>query len=177
MNAKPLEHFRDYLVMLARVRIPAALSSKLDASDIVQQTLLDAHRRLDQLKADDSAGRAAWLRTILAHNLADAQRKFNRGKRDVAREQASLDHASTRLAGWLDASPSAGLHREERAVQLSSALSALPEAQSQALVLKHWHDWPLADIAKHMDRSTAAVAGLLKRGLRTLRETIEEVEG
>jgi len=50
----------------------------------------------------------------------------------------------------------------------------LPPAQRIALVLQHWHGWPLSRIAEHLERTPAAVAGLLKRGLRQLRELLSE---
>jgi RNA polymerase sigma-70 factor, ECF subfamily len=66
------------------------------------------------------------------------------------------------------------LRREEQAVRLAEALADLPEAQREALVLQHWHGWSLADIARHLDRSPAAVAGSLKRGLQKLRTGLPE---
>ena len=59
-------------------------------------------------------------------------------------------------------------------MQLAAALANLPEAQREALVLQHWHGWPLTDIARHLGRSHAAVAGLIKRGLQQLRVELQE---
>ena len=67
-------------------------------------------------------------------------------------------------------SPSLKMNKAERALQLAAALDRLPEAQREALVLQHWEGKTLAEIASHMRRTPAAVAGLLKRGLRQLRE-------
>jgi RNA polymerase sigma-70 factor (ECF subfamily) len=57
---------------------------------------------------------------------------------------------------------------------LADALNRLPEAQREALVLQHWHGWSLDEIGRHLGRSPAAVAGLLKRGLRQLRQSLQE---
>jgi len=177
---RSLDEYREYLVMLARVQLDPRLREKLDPSDVVQQTLLDAHRKRDQFGGQTEAEKAAWLRQILAHNLVDALRAFGRAKRDVARErslEAALDQSSQRLATWLAAeqsSPSQQAQRHERAVQLADALAALPEAQREALVLQNWHGWSLAEIGRHMDRSPAAVAGLIKRGLKQLRGLLQE---
>ena len=181
-HGRALDHYREYLVMLARMQLHPRLAEKLDPSDVVQQTLLDAHRKQDQFRGQTEVEKAAWLRQILAHNLVDALRAFGRAKRDVAREhslEAALEQSSVRLEAWLAAeqsSPSQKAQRHERAVQLADALAKLPAAQREALVLQNWHGWSLAKIGQHMDRSPAAVAGLLKRGLKQLRGLLQESE-
>jgi len=177
---RALDQYREYLVMLARLQLDPRLRGKLDPSDVVQQTLLDAHRNQDQFRGRTDAERAAWLRRILAGNLVDALRAFGRAKRDVSRERSletALDQSSRRLAAWLAAeqsSPSQQAQQHEQAVRLADALAKLPEAQREALVLQNWHGWSLAEIGEHMDRSPAAVAGLIKRGLKQLRGLLEE---
>jgi RNA polymerase sigma-70 factor (ECF subfamily) len=57
---------------------------------------------------------------------------------------------------------------------VAQALAQLSPAQREALILQHWHGWTLAQIGAHMNRTPAAVAGLLKRGLRQLRELLQE---
>ncbi len=64
--------------------------------------------------------------------------------------------------------------QQERAVKLAAALERLPEAQREALVRQHWEGWSLAEIAEHMGRTRAAVAGLLKRGLSQLRTEMQD---
>jgi RNA polymerase sigma-70 factor (ECF subfamily) len=177
-----LERFRPYLLLLARARLDPRLQAKLDASDLVQQTLLEAHQGLAQFRGQSSGEMAAWLRQALARNLANAVRDLRRAKRDVARErslEAALDESSARLEGWLAAeqsSPSQRAERHERAVLLAEALEALPEAQRQAVVLRHWHGWSLAEIAGQLGCTTAAVTGLLYRGLKHLRKRLQELE-
>ena len=179
---RALDQYREYLTMLARVQLDPRLRDKLDPSDVVQQTLLDAHQRQEQFRGQTEAEKAAWLRQILARNLVDALRAFGRAKRDVARERSlhvAMEQSSQRLEAWLAAeqsSPSLKLDRHERAVQLANALAALPEAQREALVLQHWHGFSLAEIGQHMGRSPAAVAGLIKRGLRQLRGLLKEAD-
>ncbi len=181
-HGRELERFREYLRLLARLQLGEAWRGQLDASDVVQQTLLEAHRQWAGFRGEGEAARLAWLRQILAHNLADTIRGLGRAKRDVARQrslEAMLEQSSARLEGWLAAeqsSPSERAGREEQTVRLANALAALPEAQREALVLQHWHGWTLAQIGEQMGRSPAAVAGLLKRGLKQLRERLQEPE-
>jgi RNA polymerase sigma-70 factor (ECF subfamily) len=179
--AQVLERYRDYLHLLARLQLEPRLRARIDLSGVVQQTLLDAHVALPRFRAEGGV-LIAWLRRILANNLGDEVRKLATGKRDLGREQSleqALEASSARLENWLAAeqsSPSAQMQREEQALRLAQALAALPEAQREALVLRHWHDWSLAQIAAHLQRSPAATAGLLKRGLEKLRNVLRAGE-
>jgi RNA polymerase sigma-70 factor (ECF subfamily) len=179
-QARTLERFREYLRLLARLQLDPRLRGKLDPSDVVQQTLLEAYEKRDQFRGSSEGEWLVWLRQALAHNLADALRAFGQAKRDVARER-SLEEAvaasSCRLGAFLAAeqsSPSQQAERHEQAVRLAEALAALPDDNREALVLHYCEDWPLADIATHVGRTPAAVAGLLKRGLKQLCERLHE---
>jgi RNA polymerase sigma-70 factor, ECF subfamily len=175
-----LERHRAYLSVLARLHLDPRLRDKLDASDVVQQTLLEAHEKQAQFRGHTDAERAAWLRQILAHNLADAVRRLHRAKRDVALErslEAALDQSSCRLEAWLAAeqsSPSQQAVRNEELLRLAEALVQLPDAQREAVVLHHLQGWSLAALAGHLGRTEPAVAGLLHRGLKRLRELLQE---
>lgn len=176
----PLDYYRDYLLLLARTRLDPRLRGRLDPSDIVQQTLLEAHRDAEQFRGRSDAERAGWLRQILARNLTNAVRDHTRDRRDVNRErtlQASLDESSARLEAFLAAeqsSPSQRADREEQLRRLAAALAALPDGQREAVELRHLQGWPLTEIAALLNRSPAAVAGLLHRGLARLRSSLEE---
>lgn len=176
-----LARFREYLSLLARVQLDPRLRAKVDLSGIVQQTLLEVHRGMEQFTMQSPEQQMAWLRRILVNNLADEIRKLRTGKRNVLRERSleeALHKSSLRLEAWLAAdtsSPSQKFEKQERALQLAQALERLPEAQQEALVLQHWQGWSLVEIADHMGRTRAAVAGLLKRGLKQLREEMQHV--
>jgi RNA polymerase sigma-70 factor (ECF subfamily) len=178
-DLSPLERFRSYLHLLARIQLDEQ-SPRVDASDLVQQTLLEGCQHLERFHGQTDAERAAWLRRILAHNLADALRALHRDKRDVDRErslEAVLEQSSRQLADWIAAdqsSPSEQAMRHEEAVRLADALSQLPQAQREALVLQHWHGLTLAQIGERLHRTPVAVAGLLKRGLQRLRELLAD---
>src|SRR5262249_46088949 len=110
--AVPLERFRDYLRLLARLQIEPRLQAKLDASDLVQQTLLRGHQGAEQSRAQRGGERAAGLRQTLPNPPANAIRASGRAKRDVNLErslEASLTDPPARLEAWLvarEASPS-----------------------------------------------------------------------
>jgi RNA polymerase sigma-70 factor (ECF subfamily) len=175
-----LERFRDYLRLLARLQLASQHQSKLDPSDLVQQTLIKAHQGFGQFRGQSDAELAAWLRQILARTLANAVRDLGRGKRNVALErslEAALEHSSACIEAWLVAetpTPSQQAEHSEQLLDLAEALSRLPEAQREALLLKHCQDWSLAEIGQHLGRTPTAVASLLQRGLKQLREQLRE---
>jgi RNA polymerase sigma-70 factor (ECF subfamily) len=175
---RELETYREYLHMLARLHLGGRLRAKLDASDVVQQALLKAHERREQFRGSTEAEREAWLRQILTTTLADSARRFGAGRRDTGRER-SLEAASSRLEAWLAAdqsSPSQRAGRQEQLLLLAQGLAQLPPDQRTALELKHLHCLPVADIAQRMGRGKRAIVGLLFRGLKRLREHLEERE-
>ena len=177
-----LERYRPYLRLLARLHLDPRLRGKLDPSDVVQQTLLQAFQGMTQFRGKSPGELAAWLRQILARNLAMAVRDFAREKRDIARERSleqAIDASSSRLEAWLaseETSPSQHAIANEQALRLADALEKLPEAQREALVLQHWQGWPLAQIGEHLGRSPEAVAGLIKRGLKQMRLLLNDQE-
>ena len=177
-----LENYRVFLQLLARQHLDQRLRGKLDSSDIVQQALLQAHQSRDQFRGETEAERVAWLRQILARCTANALRDFTREKRDVGRERSveeALSESSARVEEWLaaeESSPSQAAEKHEETLRLANALLRLPEAQREALVLQHWGGWSLAEISEKLGRSPAAVAGLIKRGLKQLRALLQEGE-
>jgi len=174
-GAARLERFRAYLRLLARLQLHPHLRAKLDPSDLAQQTLVQAFQALAQFRGETDAELAAWLRRILARNLAHALRDHGRARRDVGREQSveqALAASSAQLAAG-GPSPSEQAVFNEQALRLADALARLPEAQREALVMEHWQGCSLEEIGRHMGRSRAAVAGLIKRGVSRLRELLE----
>jgi RNA polymerase sigma-70 factor (ECF subfamily) len=174
----PIERYRSYLLLLARMQLDGHLQAKLDASDIVQQTLLEAHTKRAQFHGD-AGGLLAWLRQALTNNLLDGLRALRRGKRNVAREcslRDAMEESSAQLADWgaVDhSSPSRKAARNEDALRLADALAQLPEAQREAVFLRHLQGWTIADTAEHLRRTEPAVAGLLHRGLKRLRQLLQ----
>lgn len=172
-NGPAPERFRDYLQLLARLQLDPKLQGKVDPSDVVQQTLIKAHQRLDQFRGHSDAELAGWLRRILANTMADAYRKFQRALAVERSLVDLLDQSSARLEEWLaqqDPSPGEQAARNEQLLRLAHSLARLPDDQRVAVELRYLKGYSLADAAKVLERTEAGVAGLLRRGLARLRE-------
>jgi len=175
-----LERFRNYLRFLAQIQLDHRLRAKLDASDIVQQTLLEAYQARERPAAQDVPAQAAWLRRIFSHNLANAVRDVTRAKRDVRRERSletAIEESSARMEAWLVAeqsSPSGRAEKNELLLRLIEALDQLSPDQQEAIVLHHLKGQSLSELARHFGRSPAAVAGLLHRGLKKLQDLLAD---
>jgi RNA polymerase sigma-70 factor, ECF subfamily len=173
-----LEQYRSYLLLLAQMHL-AGPRERVEPSDVVQQTLMEAHAQAAKLPKVQGE-LAAWLRAALANNIRDARRHLRRKRRDVARERSlegELHASSQQLDGKLaalESSPSRRAMRQEDLLRLADALWKLPAAQRDAVVLHHLQGWTLSETAKRLDKTDAAVAGLLHRGLRKLRELLCE---
>ena len=173
-----LESQRATLRRLAERQLRGPVAVRVDASDIIQQTFLEAHRNFPQFAGLDARELAAWLRTILDHKVAGAIRDHTLlQKRNVHRDRSIDDShgGAASLKQQLDAglsSPSQKAIRGEEEERLLEALAVLPDDQREAVRLRHLEGWPLADIAHHLGRSPAATAGLIKRGMQTLRRRL-----
>ena len=178
-----LDRYYEYLRLLARLQLDSRLQAKLDASDVVQQALLQAHEHRDQFHGQSERELAGWLRAILANTLAMAMRRYSAEARDLGNErplQDSLTESSARVESWLAAeqsSPSERVMRVEELVRLAGALAQLPADQRQVIELHHLKGWQVAQIAESLQRTKPAVMGLLFRGLKTLRGLLQEASG
>jgi RNA polymerase sigma-70 factor (ECF subfamily) len=174
-----LELYRQYLGLLARVQIGQRLQGKVDASDVVQDTFLEAHRNFGRFQGASEAQFVAWLRQILAANLGNLLRRYlGTQGRDVRLERelvTGVDESSRRLDAALVApqsSPSQQAVRREQAVLLADALARLPEDYREVLVLRHLQGLTFPEVAGRMGRSLDSVEKLWVRALAKLRQTV-----
>ena len=175
-----LESYSRYLTLLSRVQIGRRLQGKVDAGDVVQEVFLEAHRQFQQFRGTSEGELVAWLRRILAGQLALVLRKYLGTKgRDVRLERdlaVQLDQSSQVLDGGLVAShstPSQHVARREQAVILADALGQLPEDYREVIILRHLEGIAFADVAARMGRTVNSVQKLWVRALAKLREAME----
>jgi RNA polymerase sigma-70 factor (ECF subfamily) len=176
-----LESYRNYLRLVARAGIDPALRGKADPSDLVQETLLKAHLHFDRFQGRTEPELAAWLRQILARNLADLARRYRAaGTRGVSREHSLEDlfHPSSHAFGSLlvpnGHSPSQSAQRRELGVVLVDALAKLTADYREVIVLRTLEARAWEEVAQAMGRSPDAVRVLWARALKKLRPLIEE---
>ena len=173
-----LVQFQNYLEILARAQLGLRALPNLEIADVVQQTLTRAIEAFSQFNGQTEAELAGWLRAILASTISDALRRASAQKRDTRLEQSiheALDSTSQSLASLLaadDPTPSALVVAHEQFRLVADALQALPIDQRDTIVLKYLCGLSLAELASTMGRSVPAVAGLLRRGLKQLRQSL-----
>jgi RNA polymerase sigma-70 factor (ECF subfamily) len=174
-----LVKYEPWMKSLARMEIDSRFGGKFSASDAVQQTMLEAWRGWDGLRGETEAQRLAWLRQVLAHQLAHLARRFaGTKKRDVAREvslEQSLARSSARLGELLagtGSSPSQRAVHDEQSALLAAVLGRLPEDYREVIVLRNVEGLSHEEIARRMERSPGAVRMLWVRALGRLREDL-----
>jgi RNA polymerase sigma-70 factor (ECF subfamily) len=174
-----LELYRRYLALLARVQIGQRLQGKVDASDLVQETFLEAHRNFSRFQGRSEAELITWLRRILAANLADLFRRYlGTQRRNVRLEQEiqdAFDRSSILLNRGLVAphsSPSEQASRREQAVLLADALAQLPDDYRETIVLRNLEGLTFPQVAQRMGRSLDSVEKLWMRALARLRQLL-----
>ncbi len=174
------ELYRNYLRLIARPMIDGALKLKLDASDLVQETFLKAHRQFADFAGRDEPELMAWLRRILVRTLVD-QARYHRSRGRNVRRQVSLEAlldqaggaAQQALADSLP-SPSSMAVRRERAVLLADALEKLPADYREVFVLRNIEHIPFNEIATRLGRSPGATRVLWTRAMQRLSLLLEE---
>ena len=163
-------------LLLARAgRLTQDLPPRISVEDLVQETLLEAHKSLNNFNGQTEAEMIMWLSRILSNNIADTFRSLRRKKRDISRERPIADQSNAtcrtheeQLVSPIE-SPSYFARSAEEEAELVAAIQQLPPAQQDAVVMHHLQEQPLSKVAEALGRSRSAVAGLVFRGLKTLR--------
>ncbi|MCH7686064.1 MAG: sigma-70 family RNA polymerase sigma factor [Planctomycetes bacterium] len=175
-----LELYRNYVKLLADLQINRRLQGKVSASDIVQETFLQAKRGFTQFRGTSEGELVVWLRQILASQLAMLFRHYSTQKRDLHLEHQldeELNHSSQALGFSLvskQTSPSQNAIRREQSVLLADALARISADYREVIVLRHLEGMSFPDVAQRMGRSLAAVKNLWTRAISKLRDTLGE---
>jgi RNA polymerase sigma-70 factor (ECF subfamily) len=161
------------------------IQGRLDFSDVVQATFMEASRDFDSFRGESVESFLAWLRNILRNNVATAHQEHlvtqkRSARREVRMGNATADPGSeVQLANILPAetsTPSQRIMRDEAAVVLATCLEQIPVTQREAIRMRYLEGMSLKEISRKMDKSEMAVAGLLKRGLQGLRDEMRTIK-
>ena len=173
-----LEDCRRYLLAIAERQLEPDLRAKGSASDLVQETFLEAQRDFAQFQGTSSDELRAWLRQVLHHNLMAFTRRFRAtGKREVAREVVwnaggSAPEANDWPAGSV-LSPSGEAMEHEQALALRRALERLPEDYRRVVVLRFEERYSFEEIGRLTGRSADAARKVWSRAMERLRQEWE----
>jgi RNA polymerase sigma-70 factor (ECF subfamily) len=174
-----LDVYRNYLTLLARLQVGRRLQGKADASDIVQETFLQAHRCFAQFRGTTTAEFATWLRQILASRLAKLVWRYHGAQRRNVRLERELQDEMVRSSQLLEgglmarqSSPSSQAARREEGLLLADSLNELPEDYREVLVLRHLEGLTFPEIAERLGRTVDSVRKLWMRGLARMRTSL-----
>jgi RNA polymerase sigma-70 factor (ECF subfamily) len=169
-----LEDCRHYLLLVANEGLESDLRAKAGASDLVQDTFLEAQQAFVRFQGTSERDLLAWLRQILLHNLANFRRRYRQTEQRQVVREVSLD-AADRLRGLLQAdasSPSSQAIRHEEAEALRQAIERLPEHYREVILLRHREQCPFEEIGRRLGRSPDAARMLWWRAFERLAEEL-----
>lgn len=174
---------RSYLGFVARSQIETWLRRKVDASDLVQETMLEACRDLERFQGCTEQEWLAWLRKILAHNAADFVRRYRgTAKRAAGREVPFRDPADSQARGAPEPAakqptPSQEFLQIDNELRVTAALSQLTPDYQEVVVLRNLERLSFNEVAERMGRTRPAVQMLWMRAIKKLQATMEENDG
>ena len=171
---------RSYLGFVARSQVETWLRRKVDASDLIQETMLEACRDFERFEGCTEQEWLAWLRKILAHNAADFVRHYRgTAKRAARREVPFRDPADSHAPGAPEPAaqqptPSQEFLLLDTELRVTAALGELPPDHQEVIVLRNLQRLSFNEVAERMDRSRPAVQMLWMRGIRKLQEMMSD---
>lgn len=169
-SVEQLESFRTYLCAVAEREIHPRWRARLAASDLVQQTLIEAAQALPHSKVTDPDDLVRWLRRILANNMCDGVRRLNTARRDLGREIIKGKSALLRrVPACQKDCPQTQAIRSEESTSLDEAIAKLPVKYQQVIHWRHRDNRSFAEIAQLLDLSENAAQKLWSRAIDSLR--------
>ncbi len=176
-----LARHREPIRRLIDLRLDPAIVQRVDASDVVQDVLLEASRRLQDYLKSPAMPFHLWLRHIAKDHIIDAHRRHHHAqKRGVNREQPLarpgwMDQSSLELAGQLidpERTPASAAIQEELQRRLHGALAQMDENDRDILLMRHFEQLPNQEVATLLGLTEAAASMRYLRALRRLRELL-----
>lgn len=180
-----LQLYRNYMMVLASNQLDRRLRQRLNPSDLVQETMLAAHRDFADFRGQSQGEFMAWLRMILVHCVGHAvETHLKARKRDIRREVPNhvAKNGWNGGAQWLDilagrdSTPSEIFGRGETAMKLTQQLAKLKPEHRDVIIYRNLHGLPFDEVASRMGRKSASIRMLWLRAIEKFKETCVPME-
>lgn len=169
-----ITRLRGYLLLIANGQIRGSLQAKFGASDIVQNSLLDAHAGIDEFNGTTEAEMRAWLKQIVLHNFIDEQRRYtDTQSRNLQRERPMETLVNPLITGPSDGG-SKKMRQSEDLQQLTRALQRLPPRQQRVVEGRRRFGYTYQQIADQLEITEGAARKLWSRAIKQLKEYMAE---
>src|SRR5436309_9578629 len=170
---------RDSLRRMVQLRLDQRIQQRIDVSDIIQDVLVEANRRLQDYLAHPAMPYHLWLRQIAQDRIIDAHRRHRASaKRSVDRERplavpAADDHSTMELAAQLsdqELTPATAATQKEMAKLVEAAIAKLPDQDCELIIMRHYEQLSNQEIAQALGLTEPAASMRYLRALRKLKE-------
>lgn len=178
-----MERHRDSLRRMVQLRLDQKIQRRIDVSDVVQDVLVEANRRLQDYLANPVMGFHLWLRQIAQDRIIDAHRRHRvSAKRSVDRERplavpAAGDHSTMELAAQLagrELTPATAAMQAEMAKVVEAAIAKLPDQDCEIIIMRHYEQLSNQEIAQALGLTEPAASMRYLRAIRRLKELMVE---
>ena len=177
-----IEAQNDHLLAVITQKMSAALKSKVEPQDILQEVLVSAFNSYDQLEWS-SRDPFVWLCQLADRRIIDAHRRYVSAEKRSAKREVSLNRKSSSVGDAAEGEmidllvksmtmPSAAFSRDQKAIRMQAAIAELPELEREAIRLRYVEGWASKEIAKELGKSDASIRVLLTRTLKKLHKMI-----
>jgi len=175
-----IQRHRDAVRRMVAMRLDRGIAQRVDASDVVQDVMLEATRRMRDYLANPQMPFHLWLRQLAKDRMIDLHRRHHAQRRDVGRERSMTaggraDQSSLDLARQLidsELTPAAATVRKELEQRFMAAVDELPEADREIIIMRHAEHLSNSEVAQALDLSPAAAGMRYLRAVRRLRELL-----
>lgn len=178
-----LDRHRDSLRRMIGMRLDQKIMRRVDVSDVVQDVLVEANRRLQTYLANPVMAFHLWIRQIAKDRIIDAHRRHRvSAKRSIDREQpmaapGPVDQSTVELAAQLcdpELTPAAAATQRELAAQVQSAIELLEDRDKEIILMRHYEQLSNQEIAQTLGLTEPAASMRYLRALKKLRKLFDE---
>jgi RNA polymerase sigma-70 factor, ECF subfamily len=178
-----MDRHRNSIRQLVRMRLDKRIQNRIDVSDVVQDVLVEANRRLQIYLGDPVMPFHLWLRQIAKDRIIDAHRRHRvSARRSVDREQSlavprGYDQSSINLAGLLgdpELTPAAAVMQAEMARRVEAAIGELDEKDCEIIVMRHYEHLTNQEIGQLLELSEPAASMRYLRAIRRLKQVLQK---